>query len=397
MHQQPFLQLLDRHVSGARIQFNVERHSFLVGGRAMEASGHTANVVVRVHRDTFFARVLSSGNLGLAEAYIDRDFEIEHGSLEQFLTILLKSRLDEKVKKDFRLLLKIVAVRLTNSLRGKVRNVRRHYDQGDDLFEAFLDPTLTYSCGYATTSEDDLAKLQLAKFNRICQKLDLRPGERVLDIGCGYGGLLIHAAKHYGIVGTGITLSRRHCERGLQNIGREGLSEQIRIELMDYRLVKGQFDKVVSVGMMEHVPRREYGKYFATIAGVLSSCGIGLIHTIGCNGPKNEHDPFIQRYIFPGSAQPRLSEIASQLERNRLLILDVENMVRHYAATVQRWLQRFRGNRDQLNPAAYDDRFKRMWEYYLCCGIAAALASDSAVYQVLFNKDPAAPLPLRRV
>jgi cyclopropane-fatty-acyl-phospholipid synthase len=396
MHRELFLTLLDKHVADTRIQFNVDGKSFFVGAQPEGRQQSIPRVVIRVRHERFFARVLSYGNLGLGEAYIDQDFEVEQGSLQDFLTILLRNRLNQKLKTDRRLMMKIAAIRLTNALRGKPGNVQRHYDQGDDLFETFLDSTLTYSCGYAKTPEDDLEQLQINKLDRICKKLDLRPGERLLDIGCGYGGLLIYAARNYGIVGIGVTLSQRHGERGNKIIARERLAERVHIDIKDYRFVQGSFDKVVSVGMMEHVPRREYRRYIKTIARVLTTQGKGLIHTIGCNGPKNEHDPFIQKYIFPGSAQPKLSEIAAQLERNRLLILDVENIVRHYALTVERWLQRFRRGQTKLDSTKYDAGFRRMWEYYLCCGIAASV-SDSAVYQVLFTKDPAAFTPLCRV
>ena len=149
--------------------------------------------------------------------------------------------------------------------------------------------------------------------------------------------------------------------------------------------------------MMEHVPRRDYRRFISTIAQLLSDSGIGLIHTIGCNGPRNTHDPFIQTYIFPGSNQPRLSEICLHLEAARLSIIDVENLVRHYAHTTRRWLGRFRAKSQQLDPTKYDARFKRMWEYYLACGIAAASASDGALYQVLFMKDRAGTIPLQRI
>jgi cyclopropane-fatty-acyl-phospholipid synthase len=154
---------------------------------------------------------------------------------------------------------------------------------------------------------------------------------------------------------------------------------------------------VVSVGMMEHVPRREYRKYFSNIARMLTPTGYGLVHTIGCNGAVNRHDPFIQKYIFPGSNQPRLSEITEHLEKARLAIVDVENMVRHYAITGRRWLEAFRANAHKLDPKKYDEPFRRMWEYYLACGIAGMTATDTALYQVLFTKDYAADLALHRV
>lgn len=385
------LDLLDRYVEG-RFAFIIDGSTIVVGRGGATAG---TDATIRVNDKRFFNRVLAAGNLGLGEAYMARDFEIVEGSLENFLTILLRSGLDKKITSDPWAVAKVLGVRVLDVVRGKQNNIRRHYDIGDDLFESFLDPTLAYSCGYALQPDDDVAALQFNKFERICRKLRLRPGERLLDIGCGYGGLLIHAAKHYGVAGLGITISRHHCDRGNQNIAQLGLADGVRIEFADHLTIDGSFDKVVSVGMMEHVPRREYRRYFKNIARVLTPTGFGLIHTIGCNSYRNEHDPFIQKYIFPGSNQPRLSEITENLEKCRLAIVDVENMVRHYAITGQRWLERFRTA--TLDERKYDATFRRMWEYYLACGIAAMKASDTALYQVLFTKDYAADLPLQRV
>ncbi|MEZ4360463.1 MAG: class I SAM-dependent methyltransferase [Kofleriaceae bacterium] len=389
-----FLELLDRHLEG-QLTFVVDGAPITVG-RA-RAIGEGTDAIVKVNNARVFSRVLAAGNLGLGESYMAGDFEMAEGALEDMLILLLRSRLDQKIGADPVAAMKVLATRIGDIVRGKQDNIRRHYDIGDDLFEIFLDSTLTYSCGYATSATDDVESLQFNKLERICKKLRLKAGERLIDIGCGYGGLLTHAAKHHGITGIGITISRHHCDRGNENIARAGLADKIQIKFEDHTLLSGTFDKVVSVGMMEHVPRREYRKYFENIARVLKPTGMGLIHTIGCNAEVNHHDPFIQKYIFPGSNQPRLSEIAEGLEKHKLPILDVENMVRHYAITGRRWLEAFRANADKLDQAKYDETFRRMWEYYLACGIAGMTASDTALYQVLFTKDYAADIPLQRV
>jgi cyclopropane-fatty-acyl-phospholipid synthase len=388
-----FLRIIERHVNDASLRF-------VVGGKPITVGAPQANpaVTLLIHDERFFSRVLSQGNLGLGEAYMEGDFTVTEGALHEFLAILLRNSVDRKVRRDPRTALQVLRVQLGNTLsRAQWRYVQHHYDLGDELFESFLDETMTYSCGYALTPEDSLEQLQQNKLHRICRKLELKPGEHLLDIGCGFGGLLIHAARHYGVTGVGITNSQSHWERGNERIARAGLSERIRIELRDHTSIAGRFDKIVSVGMMEHLPRKEYGRYFSRIARALTPRGMGLVHAVGANAPTNTHDPFIQRYIFPGSGQVKLSEMAMHLERTGLAIRDVENIVRHYHFTSKHWLERFQRNQHRLDPKRYGPVFTRMWEYYLHCCVAAALASDAAVYQVLFMRDYAAPMPLHRV
>jgi cyclopropane-fatty-acyl-phospholipid synthase len=395
-HRELFLDLLHRCVTDARISFVTDDVIRTVGTRPGAADGQ-ADVSVRVHNPRLYSRVLAYRNLGLGEAYMDRDFDMEDGNLEDFVSILLRNRINEKVRQHPGLAVRLGWIQATNWLRAKHQNVQRHYDVGDDLFETMLDSSLAYSCGYKRSEHDTLADLQRNKFDRICQKLKVRPGDRLLDIGCGFGGLLMHAAKTYGATGVGVTNSRRHCERGNAQIAATGLAHQVQIEYRDFRKVTGEFDKVVSVGMMEHVPRREYRAYFDVIKSVLVPGGMGLVHAIGCNGPRNHHDPFIQKYVFPGSGQPKLSEMADELEQHRLAILDVENIGRHYEPTLRGWLKNFRVGTPKLAAAGYDATFLRMWEYYLACSIAlAAVSNTSAVYHVLFTNG-VAPLPLYRV
>jgi cyclopropane-fatty-acyl-phospholipid synthase len=370
---------------------------FLVDGREYVYGTGPDRVLVKINDPEFFRRVLTQGNLGMGECYMEGKFEIVRGTLERFLLHLARGDVERFVRSDPRNLVKLSGVYLRNLFRGRYRNVQSHYDLGEDLFESFLDESMAYSCGYQRSPDDTLADLQRNKFDRICQKLRLKPGDRLLDIGCGFGGLLIHAAQHYGARGTGITIARHHHQRGVENVAKHGLSGQVEILFASHETLPGKFDKIVSVGMMEHLKRRDYPVYVRNIKRSLAEGGMGLIHCIGCNGPKNKHDPFIQKYIFPASGQPRLSEMANQLEHNRLAILDVENMARHYAPTTHHWNENFQRNYHKLDHKKYDQTFKRMWEYYLSCGVAAASATDGALYQVLFANSYKIEIPYQRV
>lgn len=387
-----FVDLLDRHLDNGSL---VVRHA---GVDHRFGAGDAAPVVLRAHRDEFFSRVLVHGNLGMGEAFMAQDFDVEDGRLVDALIMLCRAGLHRKLRADWSFLLRYSGLLASNRLLSPATNVRRHYDIGEDVFDAFLlDRYQVYSCGYALTHDDDADLLQQNKLDRICRKLELEPGQSLLDIGCGKGGMLIHAALNFGITGVGVTNSVAHHKRAQENAAEYGVSDRLRFVLGDYREIDGPFDRIVSVGMLEHVRRRDYPAYFGAISRLLAPEGRGLVHVIGCNTAVNRHDPFIQKYIFPGSDTPKLSAMTTQLENNRLAILDVENMARHYAVTLRRWLEAFLQNKDSLDPVRYDTSFKRMWEYYLSCGIASAAAGDQALYQVLFTNDYHASYRLQRV
>lgn len=373
------------------IEVDGETHCF--GDESSEPS-----VVLQVHDgEKLFKQILTDGNLGFAEGFMNELFELKKGEIYDLLIILLKARIEEKVRSNPSQIISILWIRLQNFLRGRYRNVQSHYDTGDDLFNTFLDDHMTYSCGYRKSNDDSLEQLQINKFDRICQKLQLKEGDTLLDIGCGYGGMLIHAVQNYGVKGTGITISKHHCKLAQERVKELGLSDSLRIEYSSHKEFVGTYDKIVSIGMMEHLTRPDYKTYAQNISGALNENGIGLIHTIGCNTSKNHHDPFIQKYVFPGSGQPKLSEISRYLENEKLAILDVENIVRHYAHTGLEWFNRFKLNQSTLDSNKYDDRFCRMWEYYLSCVVAGGAASDSAVYHVLFGKSARTDFPLKRI
>jgi cyclopropane-fatty-acyl-phospholipid synthase len=390
------LELLDLLIEDARIDFLLANHRVSVGA----TDPGTATVAVRVNDPGFFRRVLASGSLGMAEAFMGREFELEEGSLTDFLTILIRNRIDRKLKErlTFRLTARMLWLRLSNKLRGQLKNIQVHYDKDDDaLFEAFLDPAMIYSCGYVRDPGAGVEQFQIDKMERICRKLQLAPGHRLVDIGCGYGGMLIYAVQHYGVTGKGVTIGRRHYERAKKNVAAAGLADRIEIEFAPYQRLTGTFDRMLSLGMMEHLDRREYGRFTRVVRDHLTPDGIGLFHFIGCTSRVNEHDPFIQKYILPDSNQPKLSEFVAALEDYDMAVLDVENMARHYGYTLSGWAESFRANSPRLDPEKYDDRFKRMWLYYLECAAAASFASAGGLFQILFAKNYPPPMPLQRV
>jgi len=385
-----FIDLLQHHI---RFSLDIVEHGTTVRLGPPEKPG--ARFVIQINQPGFYQEVLSYGNLGLGESFMRDGFVMLEGKLENFIEALLASDLETKLKNDWKMALKVLPFRLKGRIQGQMRSVRHHYDTSIDLFYAFLDKSLTYSCGYAVQENDSLEQLQINKFHRICSKLRLKENETLLDIGSGYGGMLIYAAEHFGIQGVGVTNSKNHFETGNRLIAQKGLGERIRILLGDFKEVEGQFDKLVSIGMLEHLPRNQYDPYFKTIHRLLKEDGLGLVHCVGANAATNRHDYFIQKYIFPMSGQPRLSELTGKLEKNSLALLDVENMIRHYGYTAQHWLNNFKNNRGTLT--RYPKEFLNCFEYYLACCVAAAKASDAALYQVLFMKNHTTPIPLKRV
>ena len=391
-YQRFLLEALDQHLAAGRISFATPTGVYTAGDARFEP------IHVQVHDADFFRKVVCYGNLGMGESYMAGDFSVEDGRLDELLTVLLKGGLDRKLRGDASFALRYLWVRALNLVSGKAGNVHRHYDIGDELFDNFLEDRFrVYSCGYAYSWDDDADSLQYNKLDRICRKLDLKPGQRLLDIGCGSGGLILHAALNYGVEAVGITNSRSHHQRTQAAIDEHGLGDRVSVRYGDFSEIEGRFDRVASVGMLEHVPPRQYGHYFKTIKRVLSADGWALVHAIALNARDNRNDPFIQKYIFPGSDTPRLSAMAHHIEANDMAVVDVENICRHYAVTTRRWLEAFRANHERLDPGHYDATFKRMWEYYLCVGVAAALAGNLAVHQVLFTNDYHAEYRFQRV
>ncbi len=341
-------------------------------------------------------RILYDPSIAFAEAYMDGKFTMVEGDLVAFLSVVLENI----ERRGFS-----GTAGLTNTLRRWLRpieqfnritraraNVAHHYDLSGALYDLFLDDDRQYSCAYWPKPGISLEAAQAAKKQIIAGKLLLRPGHRVLDIGCGWGGLALDLAGLYGADVTGITLSTEQLTLARQRAEAAGLAEHARFALTDYREVQGRFDRIVSVGMFEHVGVTFYDAYFATIRDHLADDGVALVHTIGRSGPPGPTNSFIAKYIFPGGYTPSLSEVMDAVERSGLVLCDVEVWRLHYAETLKEWRRRFLANWDKAE-ALYDLRFCRMWDLYLASCEASFRTGGQVVFQLqLSRRSDAVPM-----
>lgn len=324
------------------------------------------------------------GNLPLrfGEAYMDGAWAPEGCGLRDVLEVATKN-LYAAEPRGWRRGLQALLARLTerNSLRRSRRNAQHHYDLSLRLYRSFLDPDLHYSCAFYREAGMDLPQAQQAKCALIAAKLDLKPGARVLDIGCGWGSLALYLAEHHGAHVLGITLSPEQCAAATQRAAARGLEDRARFALQDYRQTRGRFDAVVSVGMFEHVGRPYYRRFFAQLRERLHADGTALIHTIGRADPPGVMNSWTRRYIFPGGYIPALSEVIRPIEQSRLWLADVEIWRLHYARTLAAWQENFQRGRGRF-AAGLGERFCRMWEFYLQGAEAAFRWGGLVVFQL---------------
>ena len=281
-----------------------------------------------------------------------------------------------------------------NRISAARRNVSHHYDLDEWLFRLFLDEDMQYSCGYFPDPEASLEQAQFAKKEHLRRKLLLEPGQHVLDVGCGWGGLAIHLARHAGVRVTGLTLSEEQARVGRERVRAAGLQDRVDIRIQDYREFEGCFDRVVSVGMFEHVGVGYYDTFFRCMADRLTEDGVAVLHTIGRTGPPGVTNPWIRRYIFPGGYIPALSEVAAAVERQGIVTADVEVLRLHYASTLANWYRRFQAARRQVAEAK-GERFCRMWEFYLAASESSFRWGGMVVFQLQLARDQRA-VPLTR-
>ena len=335
-------------------------------------------------------KLLLNPDLYFGEAYTDGSLIIENGSLTDFLEIAFKnigrgdinfySKIFNKIKGTYRYFTNF------NRIINSKKNVSHHYDISEKLYDLFLDKKRQYSCAYFKNENDSLEDAQTNKIDHIIKKLNIKPNQRVLDIGSGWGSLAIDIAQKTNASVTGITLSKNQFDYSNKKVKEMNLGNQVDFKLIDYRQLNEKFDRIVSVGMFEHVGRKFYKTYFNQVSKLLKDDGISLIHTIGSvNSPRDPH-PWITKYIFPGGYTPSLSEIAGPIEKSGLIISDMEVLRMHYSHTLRHWKERFLSKKQEVLEM-FDEKFMRMWEFYLASCEMAFKWGDQVVFQLQLTKN----------
>ena len=361
-----------------------------------DGSGHP--IAIKLHDRKLHYKLFFNPELHLGEAYMEGTLTFEEGTLRDLL-ILFGHNLANYRQQGFHR----AASRLRTMLRhlwqqnpiGRAKeNVAHHYDLSGRLYDLFLDKDRQYSCAYFLTGNDTIESAQENKKRHIAAKLLLKPGQKVLDIGSGWGGLALYLADVANVDVTGVTLSEEQHALSTRRAAEGGLSNRVRFHLKDYRNETDRYDRIVSVGMFEHVGAKHYDEFFAQVRTLLKDDGVMLLHSIGRMEPPSHTNAWLRKYIFPGGYSPALSEVVAAVERAGLWITDVEILRLHYAETLAEWTRRFRANRDVIEKL-YDERFCRMWEFYLTGCEVSFRYFDQMVFQMQIAKKPDA-VPLTR-
>ena len=347
-------------------------------------------IVLKLLDQKLMQKLLINPDLYFGEAYMNGSLVIQNGTITEFLDLAFRNigrgdinfygTVIKKIKGTFRYLTSF------NKIVKSKENVAHHYDISEKLYDLFLDKNRQYSCAYFKNENDTLEEAQKNKMHHIIKKLNIKPNQKVLDIGSGWGTLALEIAKETNASVTGITLSENQFEYSKNKAKEMNLSNQVEFKLIDYRQLNEKFDKIVSVGMFEHVGRKFYRTYFNTVSKLLNEKGIALIHTIGSTMPPRDPQPWITKYIFPGGYTPSLSEAVKPIEHSGLIISDIEVLRLHYAHTLRHWKERFLSKKDAVLDM-FDEKFFRMWEFYLASCEMAFKWGDQVVFQFQLTKD----------
>lgn len=332
-----------------------------------------------VHDERLWDRIVSQRTLGIAEAYMDGWWDYK--DIDDLVARVHSSNALSTLRPNIKIIAAALKAKLSNQQTKKksINNAKHHYDIGNDLYSRMLDETMAYSCGYWQHDYDDLHLAQICKFDLICQKLELEPGMKVLDLGCGWGGFLEFAANKYGIIGVGITPAMTQYEEATNRVK----DLPVTILNTDYRDVVGKYDRIVSIGMFEHVGHKNYKTFFDKCNDLLDTDGMMLHHTIGALRSKSYTDKFITRYIFPGGQLPSLAQFTKAAEP-KWVIEDVHNIGQHYDKTLMAWYKNINGSWQEI--PRYDERFQRMWNFYLLSCAGSFRARELQLWQVVMRR-----------
>ncbi|MES2074902.1 MAG: cyclopropane-fatty-acyl-phospholipid synthase family protein [Pseudomonadota bacterium] len=389
---------LSSWIAGVRRQIALPLRIELWNGQQIDFSTEAPRVTIRLPRASAARYLLTPSLAKLGGAYVEGDIEVRGRAHDMIAIVNALARATLKAEGRFARVVRGFG----HSRARDAEAIRYHYDVSNEFYQQFLDPAMVYSCAYFETGAEDLAAAQTKKIDHILRKVELRPGQRLLDIGCGWGALLLRAAEQYGARGVGVTLSQNQCELARQRVRQAGLEHLVEIRLQDYRDVRGEFDRITSVGMFEHVGVRQLPAYFAAIGRLLAADGLALNHGITSTDPDNGETPygggeFIEKYVFPRGELAHLGQVLKAMQQGELEVYDVENLRRHYARTCAIWTDNFEANAERARALAGDKRF-RIWHVYLA-GCSYAFKHDLiSLYQVVCGKagrDPAA-LPWSR-
>lgn len=340
------------------------------------------------------SRVVSDAFMGFGESYMAGNIEVE-GDIKKLFYLGFKIDFAERpMSLMLRLKLGYHFLKARNTIAKSRENISFSYDIGNDFYELLLGPGMIYTCAYFNSPEDSLDQAQWNKMELICQKLCLQPGEHVADLGCGWGGFLMHAAERHGVTGVGFTISAEQRDYAMQKIAERGLSDKIEIRLQDAREADGLYDKVASIGMVEHMGNAQIPPVFDCIARILKPQGLALVHTIG-NDMERPIDPWIDKYIFPGTQASPLTTMVQAMADNGLDVVDLENLRMHYPPTVEFWLKNFDDNIDKIT-AMYDETFVRSFRLYLEVASSSFSWGDNRLYHLLMTKGLNNDLPATR-
>ncbi len=360
------------------------------------AGGPGPEATMRLTDPTLYRKLFFSPELHAGEAYMDGRMSFPGSSLRAFLTLFSVNRLslgNQPMQKVLRRISRgLKRFQQANPVGKAQQNVAHHYDLGNAFYKLFLDTEMFYSCAYFRDEQETLEQAQRNKCRLIAAKLNLKPGQRVLDIGCGWGGLARYLAQIADVQVTGVTLSKEQHALAVDSMKSAGLDNRVSIQLKDYRELTGKFDRIVSVGMFEHVGVGHYGEFFAKINELMTDDGVMLLHSIGHMSPPGTASPWLRKYIFPGAYSPALSEVFPAVENNSLWVTDLEFLRVHYATTLRHWHDRFEKNRTAV-AEMYDERFCRMWEFYLISAeMMFRTGSQEVFHMQLARKRDAAPI-----